>query len=37
MKEVELRQKLAIGENTITITVYNVSGLSEQVTRQITI
>lgn len=37
MKEVELRQKLVTGENTITITVYNVSGLSEQVTKQITI
>lgn len=37
MKEVELRQKLVAGENTITITVYNVSGLSEQVTKQVTI
>lgn len=37
LQEVELRQKLASGENTITITVYNVSGLSEQVTQQITI
>jgi len=37
MKEVELRQKLSSGQNTITITVYNVSGLSEQVTKQITL
>lgn len=37
MKEVELRQKLTLGENTIIITVYNVSGLSEQVTKQITL
>ena len=36
IKEVELRQKLVSGENNITITVYNVSGLSEQVTKQIT-
>lgn len=37
MQEVELRQKLQAGDNTITITVYNVSGLSEQVTKQVTI
>lgn len=37
MKEAELRQKLQSGENTIIITVYNVSGLSEQLTKQITI
>ena len=37
MAEVELRQKLKAGENTITVTVYNISGLSEQVTQQVTI
>lgn len=37
MKEVELRQKLQSGENTITITAYNVSGLSEQVTANVTV
>lgn len=37
MKEAEIRQKLQAGENTITVTVYNVSGLSEQITKQITI
>lgn len=37
MQEVELRQKLQQGENTITITVYSISGLSEQVTKQVTI
>lgn len=37
VKEVEFGQKLVSGENTITITAYNVSGLSEQVTEQITI
>lgn len=37
MKEVQLTQPLQQGENTITITAYNVSGLSEQVTKQITI
>lgn len=37
MKEVELRQKLQAGANTVTITVYNVSGLSEQTTQEITI
>ena len=37
MKEVELRQKLRTGENTITITAYSVTGLSEQVTKATTI
>lgn len=37
MKEVELRQKLVSGQNTITITVFSVNGLSEQVTKQITL
>lgn len=37
LKDAELRQKLKEGENTIIITVYNVSGLSEQKTEQITI
>lgn len=37
MKEVELRQKLQSGTNTITITAYNVSGLSEQVTKEVTL
>lgn len=37
MQEAEIRQKMRAGENTITITVYNVSGLSEQITKQITI
>lgn len=37
IKEVELRQKLQPGENTITITAYSVNGLSEQVTKATTI
>lgn len=37
MAEVELRQKLKAGANTITVTVYNISGLSEQVTKEVTI
>lgn len=37
VKEVELRRKLVSGQNTITITVYSVNGLSEQVTQEITI
>ncbi len=37
MKEVSLRQKLIAGENTITITAYSVSGLSEQLTAHATV
>lgn len=37
IKEAELTQKLVAGENTITITAYSVNGLSEQVTKTITI
>ena len=37
MKEVELRQKLQPGANIITITVYNISGLSEQITKEVAI
>lgn len=37
IKEVELKQKLVSGQNTITITVYSVNGLSEQVTKEITL
>jgi hypothetical protein len=37
MQEVEIKQALPSGTNTITITAYNVSGLSEQVTLDITI
>lgn len=37
MKEAIIRQKLQPGANTITITAYNVSGLSEQVTKEVTI
>lgn len=36
MKEAKFIQKLQSGENNIVITAYNVSGLSEQVTKQIT-
>lgn len=32
MKEVELKQKLDPGQNTVVITAYSVSGLSEQIT-----
>lgn len=32
MKEVELKQKLDLGQNTVVITAYSVSGLSEQIT-----
>lgn len=37
MKEAELNQKLEAGENNIVITAYSVNGLSEQVSRTITI
>lgn len=37
MKEAEVIQKLEAGENNIVITAYSVNGLSEQVTRTITI
>lgn len=37
MQEAEIRQPLKQGENVITITAYNVSGLSEQVTKTVTI
>lgn len=37
MQEAEIRQKLTSGENVITVTAYNVNGLSEQVTKTITI
>lgn len=37
MQEAEIRQILPSGTNTITITAYNVSGLSAQVTKEVTI
>lgn len=37
IKEAELVQKLEAGQNNITITVYSVNGLSEQITKNITI
>lgn len=37
LKEASFMQKLIPGKNTITITAYSVSGLSEQVTQEITI
>lgn len=37
IKEVELRQKLVIGANSITIKAYNISGLVEEVTGEATI
>lgn len=37
VKEVELTRDLVAGNNTITITVYSVNGLSEQITKEITI
>ena len=37
MKDVEIRQVLTPGEHVITVTAYNVSGLSEQETQTITI
>ena len=37
LKEAQFIQKLSPGNNTITITAYNVSGLSEQKTQEITL
>ena len=37
LKEAQFVQKLSPGKNTITITAYSVSGLSEQVTQEITL
>ena len=37
MKEVEIRQPLQSGTNTITITAYNTNGLSEKVTKEVII
>ncbi len=37
LKEAQFVQKLVPGKNTITVTAYNVSGLSEQVTQEITL
>lgn len=37
MKEVEIRQTLPSGTNTITITAYNVNGLSEKITKEVVI
>lgn len=37
LKEAQFIQKLEPGNNTITITAYNVSGLSEQITKEITL
>lgn len=37
MKEVEIRQPLPSGTNTITITAYNTNGLSEKITKEVII
>ncbi len=37
LKEAQFIQKLSPGNNTITVTAYNVSGLSEQITQEITL
>ena len=37
LKEVPLEQQLVPGKNTITITAYSVNGLSEQITKEITL
>lgn len=37
LKEAQFVQNLSPGNNTITVTAYNVSGLSEQVTQEITL
>ncbi len=37
MKEVSLKQKLESGQNTVVITAYSVSGLSEQITANATV
>lgn len=37
MKEIEIRQKLNAGTNTITVTAYNVSGLTQEGTGEVTV
>ena len=37
MKEIEIRQKLNAGTNTITVTAYNVIGLTQEVTGEVTV